>query len=436
MQKKMNIKSLSQYRSELQEITQRSGLSGNVTNYLINVLAYSLYQDMMNKMTLINESDPDKAMNINSQIDYAIQRLYSVYRGRNNIVTLNLKALSAKSVNKYDIMMSGKGWNMYAMDSITSLTQDSTFTLECMIAPALNEIDAEVDNIHTYYVDFPVSNVSENYELLSSDITGNEEYNVTPAGTSVSDLIDLATPVQVTYYDYGLRIYFRDAIESTQRFRLRYFEYDPRDMTLDDFSKINIPGFEVMDLQLSHYIERAGIDSGIGTLAKKNLIIQTRVRSITDLTDAFDQMFFTKSLASNFELEGDTIVLYYIPKDPENLITDDELAEFKTRFQYYINNEVKLEVATSRNYYADITVYSSTPLDKDAIYALFDNESYKLGSSINRFQLIAQINATDPNIIYNELTMSNPELAQIDSFQLGANEYAIFNVSTLIVKIQ
>lgn len=110
-------KSISQYKSELDKLAQSYGLKGVVTDYMTSILAYAIYEQSLNQQVIANELNPDTASNINSKIGYALRHLYSVFRGHNARVTLNITTVLSKSYKRGDILFQGSGWELDVVNS-------------------------------------------------------------------------------------------------------------------------------------------------------------------------------------------------------------------------------------------------------------------------------------------------------------------------------
>lgn len=443
----MATKSLSTYKEELGIICERNGFTGVITEMLKNVLSYAIYEDQYNIMVANNELDPDKATNINDVIDYAMSRLYSVYRGQNPIITLQLKSTIQGSISKYQQLWSGNGFQIFALDEVNNIMVGDEFTINCIVSTKLEVIQASEDDIDVFYVDFSqAKDVSENFLLRATETIDWIDQTITK---STVDRVDKGYVQQVTSYDYGIRFYFNEEKESRnlQTYELQYFPYYGQDINPDDIQRMKINGFEIIQKSIQSHIEREGLNDGIGDKARSNINSQGTIRSNEDMLSMFNTLFADKVNSSTmivtgnkspegYSLKTNSIYIFYAPKSESNDIKQSELVPYINAMTPYIpckttvingvisTEAVKpliVEKATTTTASITVEVFGSTSISTQAIFDYLNSLQNKVNLSISIYQLMAEINSlavTGYSIV--KLTKDGKDAIELN---LKKNEY-------------
>lgn len=413
----MSTKSLSNYKDELKVIADRHGFSGTVTDFLINILSYSIYENQFNIMVASNEVDPEKAMNINSVIDYAISKMYSVFRGQNPMINFRVKSKVFKSIAKYDQLCSGKGWNVYSLDEIPEINIGQEVVIRGIVAKSL--IKKEItpsDEMETYYIDFHETDVSSHFLLEATESATFEEVKTTK---SILKMVDEKLPMEMTSYDYGIRFYFSSTKEDRVQmsYRLSYFPLFSKDIDMEDIKKLKINGLDIEDTSFLGHIAKEGLNDGIGVKARLSSHADGSIKSNSDILSVFNELFQSKVKSSTILMTGvdhenstqGNIIVYYAPKDPDNLIRSTELNSFYDAMTPYIpcktvvnsdntSSEVAVKpllivVADKVLFNAKITVFTKSSVSRESIYNIMNSNEYKVGLHVSIYQILADINA-------------------------------------------
>lgn len=435
----MSTKSLSTYKSELETITKRHGFSGVTTNYLISMLSYAIYEDQYNIMVANNELNPEKATDFNDVIDFAMSRMYKVYRGMNPLITVKLTAALDRDINRFDLLWAGKGFQVYSLQDYLDIKKDDTLFINCIVAKSLESVEAKEDDMDEYFIDFGLKNVSETFILEATESVTFEEVGTT---TSIQQLVDNAIPMQMTSYDYGIRFYFKDpkAERNMLTYKLTYFPYYDSDISENDLKGFNINGFDIIEKNITAHTQRDDITSGIGEKAKMNLNAMGVIRSNDDLLAVFNQMFQDKVKDSSFLLTDGSgtnpdedspsgnLLIYYVPKDPNNLISNDELASYYEAMTPYIPckstvmddgtvvedaiKPLKVVVASGIPFQIVVNLHLSASIDTQPVYDLLYGYEGKINIKLSVYNIIAAINALSPYISYNKSVIYDVNLLQ------------------------
>lgn len=180
------MKSLSTYKLELTEIAARLGYSGIVVDMITSLLAYSIHENDFNNMIRANEMDPDKSTRINNIIDFAISRMYSIYRGTNPKILLTIRADLYQQLTKHQLIWSGKGFNVYNLTEV-NLSKDQEYTIECIVATSMESIESTSEMRHPFFIDFSTKDVSEDVSLYQSIASDWEEMEFSKVMMDLTD---------------------------------------------------------------------------------------------------------------------------------------------------------------------------------------------------------------------------------------------------------
>lgn len=459
-----STKSLSTYKSELRTIAERNGFGGVVTEFLINMLSYAIYEDQSNVLVATNEVNPDKATDINDIIDFALSRLYSVYRGQNPILTVPMVSAVQTSIKKYDQLWTGKGFNVYSLEDRNDIRVGDKFTLKCIVAESIFTVDAEESNIDAYYIDFNLHDVSEEFVL---EATETIDYNPVEVTKNIQTLMEpgegLYYALQCTSYNYGIRFYFPDTKDSRnlQAYRIKYVPYYNKGIDAVDLKSFNINGFDIdkTKIIINQHIEREGVNDGIGEKAKMNLNALGSIRSNDDLLAIFNQMFYEKVASSSFEITGiqfnedrtqildqGNIIIYYVPRvGDRSLITDQEIADFKNAMLPYIPckssmstdgtiitepiKPLKIKKGEEVQYPVIVDLYLDSDIDTIEISDYLHTLERKLGTQLDIYAMMAKINSLSDAIRYNRVRVSGSNTHRY----LENNQYLIWSNITINV---
>lgn len=453
-----STKSLSTYKSELRTIAERNGFGGVVTELLINMLSYAIYEDQTNILVASNEANPDKATEINNLIDFALSRLYSVYRGQNPILQVPMVSAVQTSIKKYDQLWAGKGFNVYALEDKNDIRIGDSITLRCIVAESIYSVDAEESNIDEYYIDFNLSDVSEEFELKATETVNYDPVNCTK---NIQVMMEpgegLYYALQCTSYNYGVRFYFPDPKDSRnlQSYRLRYVPYYNKNIAIEDLKSFNINGFDIdkSSIIINQYIEREGVNDGIGEKAKMNLNALGSIRSNDDLLAIFNQMFYDKVASSSFEItgtnssEGDSqgnIIIYYAPRSEDQpSITSQEIEKFKSTMLPYIPctssmdsegtvitepiKPLKIEKGTKVSSPITVDLCLDSDISTQAVSDYLHTLERKLGAKLDIYAMMAEINALSDSIKYSKVTIGDIENLKITEYLIWSS--IIINVN-------
>lgn len=398
----MNIKSLSTYNQEAKIIAERFGFSGAVVDFICSIISYGIYEDQMNLLTATNELNPDKATRINNVIDYAISRMYSVYRGSNPKLRLKIKATTTSSIARNAQLWSGKGFNVYSLMDL-NMIKGQSYLLDCIISTSLNEVEAKEDMHSAFSLDFNLSDVSEDIQLFQAKTNYWEECNISKV---MSDLTDKNIPLQVTSYNYGIRFYFKESRSERQSiaYKILYYPYYDEDILMEDLAKFNVNGFEVDDLTIINRQPREGLNDGIGDKSRGNLLSEGKIRSNTDILNIFNTYFSEKVLSSSMEITASSITIYYVPRNGLEISNINEFLIYMTPYlpcyttldpsgKVTYNpikplNPVKANKVSAS---IDVSIKSANNIDLTPVYEYLDSLTNKLGILLDTYEISTKI---------------------------------------------
>ena len=85
------MRSLQDYINIYATIASNSNLQGDSVDMLVQMLAHASYISEVENVSYVQESSLEKAKLVNSKIQRCMDEMYSVFRGRNPRVILNIR---------------------------------------------------------------------------------------------------------------------------------------------------------------------------------------------------------------------------------------------------------------------------------------------------------------------------------------------------------
>lgn len=420
------MKSLQDYIETYRKIASNLNIRGDSAELLIQLLANASYISEVENISYSQEASLEKASQMNSKIQHCINNMYSVFRGLCPRVILNIKPLKPLSFNLFDEVIVGNTFKLYYIgyydnkntktsENETSLSYDDgivheqlfimpeggteedtrVYKIVCLLAKETisNTYTLKGDNL--YYVDC-------SSEDLSNDMWVRVDGVIKKVTTDFSEHILSGKVFDLTLPAFGSRLYIPGSNDGNDyptntEITTKYFKYSNlSSYNESDLKRINLKGAMLIKSEedfwsirgLTEFIpgvylvKETDRDSIISThyIANRSRYTNTIFRSNSDLGDLLEKDHAdkvnsggTKSVFLDSEL-----VLYYIPKDSNIFLTEDEKKEFiNNRKAYYISDDIQIVEANKYTASFDIEVelYESEKVSNEikSILSKYDN---------------------------------------------------------------
>lgn len=481
------MKSLSEIKDLLYNASRSRGLSGVSLDLAVDLLAQNIYYNQVNNAAVIASNNLDSTRSVNVLIKYALDNLYPIYRGRNSIVEFDMTIMSPSiNLKAGDSVFSFKNYSLFLLEDIsydrdTQLVnwgnQDQTKItrkVRCVVATEYKK-QVKFNDPASFYVDSTgkgaIIDASEDVIITKHDGVSNSYRNIPWTKflsehtdrlfvnyddvNSVNPIGTESLPLLLTSYDYGLRLFPAELVNSrmgnkqytkvdrSKRSKNTYYASYPVYTEIipekSHFRTLAIPGLVLNEgadsIKITPFVPREAIDDGIQYKVKVNLVQFQRIRANLDLINTFNTYFKDKVVNSEVYRSSDSVVIYVIPREGHS-ITATDFNSFKARFLYHINANVSYVVCTVKQVNIGIITQSDVLIDDSLINAAvkkFDNIS---GRKISYEEVLAELSKI-PGITYARITngTDNPRIGlQGDPATLAnisRTEYSKMNVISI-----
>lgn len=391
------MKSVQDYISIYRGIANNLEITGDSVEVLVQLLSQWSYLNEMELVNYVNESSLETAALENSKIQHCVDRMYSVFRGSCPRVKLRFIPHKYLRLKDYDLVYSSGNINLYYHGDpivISPATKSEEYTtITCILAKTIKTYNRTFVNSNRYYVDITETNLSnDGYVKINGDII--------PIYRKFSDHIRYGGLFDLTIPDYGMRIYAPDIfrsvnesessdeelVESGTTVEANMFEY----CILDDFSsgldKIKIDGTEMplkSDILDSEdypgitLIKETPRDELISLHYKANRdrYSNSIIRSNSDIGVLLEEEFPDKVVKGGTTYEFNksdesetTLDIYYIPYNTDNLITEEDIENFRNNNKsYYVTEDINIIKGTecTVRFDIDVELYKNYRIDDE-----------------------------------------------------------------------
>lgn len=416
------MKSIQQYKKELTKIATDLGIEGPSVDYLTSIVAYNIYELAANQLVINQELDPDRAQNIDNVINYCVRHLYNLFSGYSTKVVVTAVSETPIDMPKGTVLYKGDDYNLVLESSITK-PKGSNLVLNLIACDGLHRSTVTDLNTTTYAVELNAKDVSQDYRILVSKEGSNSMEEVKSTTEIREHLTGFSNPIPLvlTSPNYSKVVYFNDRTSGIQSVQIEYFDYKevpshriPKDLKL--------PGFNIQSVKINQFTPRLGIGSGVGYLAKHNMMTQNILRSVYDFNEEFLRMFKTKGVKSSTTVITDgNANIYYIADEalPSSLID-----KFKSRIATLGQDQSRVvtHLATPRNITVKVSLKSSDLIDTSELNKMINKYSMVTGILIDLASMEVDITKR-----FNNLTWIRSEIVGVSDYkmQLPPNEYLV-----------
>jgi hypothetical protein len=444
---------------DLNEIARNHQLQGEAIDLQIDLLAYSLYHEQIEISNSMRELSLNTSQLLNSKISLSMDRMYSVYRGMNPVIVLNVFCNSFITVDKFGLLYTSNDFKIYAAEALNlaPTTVDNEGVRQAVQIKGIivktkdsfngdKKVSTMVINKDTqHYLDVKLgnllcSNLSEDLIVRIGTMTSRTEHRTTRIFT---DHTRSAPPNDIlftqTIPDFGVRLYRRGYFAIDSVVEIEAMTYTTLgDISIAALDKVSIPGTTLVPTpefpngrKVIAEVPRETVRS---ILYNANLAgrVGVNIQSNSDVNYLFQEVFKSQILNSAFDFDdsSNTLRIYYIPRVPNEYLTINEINDFITNYSSYF---ITMNISVNPGREVRVPVYTEVVMsDSSSILAqvqeILDEFSYQLGISINR-NLIASRIAKIPSVMYVRETTFPEVISE------GLNIYYVFDVSVNHTKL-
>ena len=451
------MKTQEQYKSELTRVASGLGITGDHVDVITSLLGYALYTSGIEKLNYTKELSLIGSTHINSKLQRALDRNYSVHRGECLEVEIPVLVRSDISYSVGDLIFQSPEFNLYALESITAkaspqqIDQDGKFiesvrTLKLKVSKDKVTLKKSPDKTD-YYIDILDSNmenpiiVTKNHTAIS--VTRNFRDHV----EGKAQLYNLTLP------DFGCRLFRSDINNNlfngtSEPLEITYYKYFDDIETLS--SKLKFLKLPNVDIVRGTYknkefgpkiIERIPRETAkdIEAHAMTAYFTNSMIRSNTDFSDIFSYLPGMGIKSTVYKWEGSSLVIYILPDSETRTYSQTDLNNIKDQFlekarlAYYIVPSLEVKLAQKIVVKADIEVYTylhSQDVSQKSITDILSNYSRRLNTDINIDQIRSEISKIQ-NVNYSTVQLSIPGKQWSDRLQYVKPEY-YFQIDPII----
>lgn len=477
------MKSIQEYSSEFQSIMDSYGVTGTHVDILVSVLSYALYTSELNRLSYTNETSMAHAVNLNSKITLAMNRMYSVFRGTNTKATIEVEADSSINWSKNDVLFESSDFNIYVDPESNGLALNpaDTGTVSVIISNNQYTETFTTDDIeNVYFVELNSTNLSDDVYIRYN----GEEFSKT---RSFLEHIEEGKFFDLTIPDYSSRIYrsggfVEDNVNSSPDLQAIVYEYFDDDTI--DLGSISINSVKILSTSIIKAVSReteSSIEYNYNSYIRANSIFRSNsdildkfnavftsvldssfvfddnaVQKIADasgITDTYryeNKIYYNESDGIYYQLQSDlttltalgsytvsdNIQVYYIPETLGlDILNADDLSTFQSDLAYYIKGDINTPVeARLVPLTMDVTLYSESgtvSIDVSNIDVALSTYEYDLGLELPYRRIISALSKIT-NVDYVDVTFYDQDggvvnVATSPTFYLNKDEYIVFN---------
>lgn len=437
------MKSKEEIRQELLGIADNYKMRGEAVEMLVELVTYALFHEQVTIANTAKEMSLTDAALMSSKIAQCANVMYSVYRGKNPRVYLNVHFDAAVNKNKFDLIYEGNTFNLYMAEPVSGTpdgTEDSARVIETILSryDVVDKSD-QIDAASRYGYELTdsegnaVDDISDDIQVFVSKSNSTDdmvEYPVTRIFSDHAKSYDdeskgLRSKIfALTIPGYGVRLFKKGGFQIGSYIRVKGMVYSTMSgVNTSLFSRITIPGItlkrtvvEMPDpdnpletitqttepVTYDPEVARQGIDT-IPYEANLAGRVSHEIQSNSDVNYLFSEVFIHKVQSSTFEflrkgtdgVAEDTIRIYYIGKPNTKPVDNNDKEMFVSEYgPYFLNTSIQIEAAKAVDVSMelDVVVDKSETIIDDVEGILEDNFNRRLGITFNKDLLRAMIN--------------------------------------------
>ena len=227
------MKSLSDYTKILRDIATNLNLHGESVEMITQMLGNALFISEVENVAYSQEASLERASQENSKIQHCVNQMYSVFRGANPRVILNIKAGKLFTFKPHQEIIRSNNYQLYYLGYYNEDTKtikysdltvypDNIVTIIGIMAKNITTDSWKVSEINPWYRTIPVSNLSGDLYL---DVQGIR----TEVTRIFADHLRGDIPFDLTIPGYGMRLYYQPSLQGSQapntEYKISIYEY-------------------------------------------------------------------------------------------------------------------------------------------------------------------------------------------------------------------
>lgn len=457
------MNSKEEIRDALLQIADNFKMRGEAVEMAVELVTYALFHEQVAIANTAKEMSLTEAALMDSKIAQCANMMYSVFRGRNPIVRLNLRFNAKVSRNRLDPLYEGNTFNLYAaspIDEVPDGTETSTKQVDTILSKFdIVDMTFEIDKDN--YTGLELTDADGNVindisdDMIVEVIQGNdgitnngEERREYPVTRIFSDHCksfgDNEMIFALTIPGFGVRLFKKGNFIIGSYVRVKAVVYTTlSEIDTEALKRVSISGATLMEsttyvedpesptgrkaivtpaIEYDGESERPDIDT-LPYLANYAGRVNHQIQSNSDVNYLFSEVFAAKVMASTFrffkkgsilpdshgnigetgaEAAMDMLYIWYIKKKNARSITLPESASFIENYgSYFLNGEIKITEASEVKVRLSLdVVLDNTETVSDDVDAILESDfNKKLGVMMNKELLRAKI-AKLPHIKY------------------------------------
>ena len=380
------LQSRSEIVAKLKTQANNAGYSGSVVDFIINLFATEYIDTLNDAVTILLESNGLTANSINSLLNLAAARNYSVRRGENDRYTIKVKSKTGAVIPKGTEVLSESSVKLFTAKDY-DLVNSEEVTIELVASTSYIN---ETVSTSGFYAQFLSNNLSDDVEYFDSE------------GNSINFVRNIREALhaiqEVTLPNWGSMLIY-DSSQANIEVTLKGFTY-LEEYDLDQIHEDNIrsSSLEIIPGSLTRIIKDYNSRETFEEIKSNYLTaINTLgyIRSNTDLIDLFKLRFSNSILNATFRIDNtDTKAIYFI-YIPNELIGQEEFINFiNDTKNYFLGNYqfiLKTAIAIPVDIYMNIKGTSTAPDDIKELLSNYEN----FDVSTSPYELISEISKLD-----------------------------------------
>lgn len=436
------MKSIDEYKSSIGKLASDLGIQGDHVTILTNMVAYALYTNELNLLRYTKEQSLTNSNFLASKIQHAMDRMYSVYRGKNPVIELSFYATKAKKFEIGDVVYESGDYYLYSAED-KEIVEDlnNLATLKVMVAAGRKKVH-KISGEAGFYIELPDTHVSEDIRVRRTDTLAATYYDTTRVFKKHIDRKDSNILFTLTNQDYGLRIYKRDGFKTAEVYEVETYPFFDdfkllNDTILNSSTSIQVNGMRLDSSRLIEGILPREDAIDIEYNAKSQLFSNGVMKSNTDIVDLFRGTLVTSVSDASHTWNANTnrLHIYYVLAEGIGEISAVEMDNFKNEIDrsYYLGDIPTASPATEL--VVDITIEVRTYLSVDYV----TKESIKdvlrkyerkivpavrkddIHSALSKLEGVKYVTINIPQVMLNEMERLNRNTGN------GAPRYVRFN---------
>ena len=253
------MKSLSDYTKILRDTATNLNLHGESVEMVVQMLANALYISEVEHVSYSQEASLERATQENSKIQHCVNQMYSVYRGANPRVILNIKSSKIFEFKTHQEIIKSNNYKVYYLGyydhdlgvtkySDLTIYPDNSATIIGLMARDIISRSWTVGEENSYYYTIPESDLSGDLYL---EILG-ERKDVTRI---FSDHLKNDISFDLTLPGYGMRLYYPESLQGTPGVNTSYSLSVYKRMLLSEIQESERKAIKMNGSQLVNFPE-------------------------------------------------------------------------------------------------------------------------------------------------------------------------------------